>query len=87
MAEAYLGGGNSTIFGIFIPNLGEDESILSNIFQMGWNHQPDIFDARLFQRKFGTHPEQPLRLPATIRTGFIIGLADCLFSVRYRGVL
>ena len=73
MAEAYLAGGNSNIFGIFIPNLGEDEPILSNIFQMDWNHQPDIFDARLFQRTFGTHPKQPLRLQAIIRAGFIIG--------------
>ena len=27
-----LGGGNSKIFGIFIPNFGEDEPILTNIF-------------------------------------------------------
>ena len=31
----FLGGGNSNIFGIFIPTWG----ILTNIFQMGWNHQ------------------------------------------------
>ena len=31
----FLGGGNSNIFGIFIPIWG----ILTNIFQMGWNHQ------------------------------------------------
>ena len=36
-----LGGGNSNIFGIFTPILGEDEPILTHIFQMGWNHQPD----------------------------------------------
>ena len=30
-----LGGGNSNIFGIFTPILGEDEPILTNIFQMG----------------------------------------------------
>jgi len=36
-----LGGGNSNIFGIFIPKFGEDEPILTDIFQMGWfNHQP-----------------------------------------------
>jgi len=29
-----LGGGNSNIFGIFTPNLGNDP-ILTNIFQMG----------------------------------------------------
>ena len=34
-----LGGGNSHIFGIFTPILGEDEPILTNIFQLGWNHQ------------------------------------------------
>ena len=29
-------------FGIFSPKIGEDEPILTNIFQMGWfNHQPD----------------------------------------------
>ena len=32
--------GNSNIFfGIFTPNIGEDEPILTNMFQMGWfNH-------------------------------------------------
>ena len=30
-----LGGGNSNIFGIFTPILGEDEPILTHIFQMG----------------------------------------------------
>ena len=35
-----LGGGNSNIFGIFTPKIGEDEPILTHIFQMGWfNHQ------------------------------------------------
>ena len=85
MAEAYLGGGNSNIFGIFIPNLGEDEPIVSNTFQMGWNHQPDIFDARLFERTFGTHPEQPLRLQPTIRAGFIIGLAELFVQCAISG--
>ena len=28
---------------IFIPNLGEDEPVLTHIFQMGWNHQPENF--------------------------------------------
>ena len=27
------------IFFIFTPKIGEDEPILTNIFQMGWNHQ------------------------------------------------
>ena len=35
-----LGGGNSNIFGIFIPTWGKIP-ILTNIFQMGWNHQLD----------------------------------------------
>ena len=37
----YLGGGNSNIF-IFQPYLGKIP-ILTNIFQLGWNHQPVIF--------------------------------------------
>ena len=32
------------IFFIFTPNFGEDEPILTHIFQMGWfNHQLEIF--------------------------------------------
>ena len=32
------------IFGIFTPNNGEDEPILTHIFQMGWfNHQPVMY--------------------------------------------
>ena len=27
------------MFFIFTPKIGEDEPILTNIFQMGWNHQ------------------------------------------------
>ena len=38
-SPAFLGGGNSNIFGIFTPNLGEDEPNLTNVFEMGWNHQ------------------------------------------------
>ena len=30
-----LGGGNSNIFGIFTPNLGEDDPILTSIFFKG----------------------------------------------------
>ena len=38
----FLGAGNSNIFGIFTPKIGEDEPILTSIFQMGWfNHQLD----------------------------------------------
>ena len=37
----HLGGGNSNIFGIFIPILGEMIQFDEHIFQMGWfNHQP-----------------------------------------------
>ena len=37
----FQGGGNSNIFQIFTPKIGEDEPTLTNIvFQMGWfNHQ------------------------------------------------
>ena len=42
-----LGGGNSNIFGIFTPKIGEDEPILTNIFQGGWNHQP-VLESRNF---------------------------------------
>ena len=35
----HLGGGNSNIFGIFTPNLGEDEPILTSIF-FRWVVQP-----------------------------------------------
>ena len=34
----YLGGGNSKIF-FFTPKIGEIIPILTNSFQMGWNHQ------------------------------------------------
>ena len=38
-----LSGGNSNIFGIFIPKLGEMIQFDEHIFQMGWfNHQPEI---------------------------------------------
>ena len=33
-----LGGGFND-FLIFTPKIGEDEPILTNTFQMGWNHQ------------------------------------------------
>ena len=36
-----LGGGNSNIFGIFTPKIWELIPILTNIFEMGWNHQLD----------------------------------------------
>ena len=37
-SEIKLGGGNSNIL-YFHPVFGEDEPNLTNIFQMGWNHQ------------------------------------------------
>ena len=39
--NTYLGGGNSKIF-LFSPRSLEKWSNLTNMFQMGWNHQPDI---------------------------------------------
>ena len=39
----WLGGGNSNLC-LFAPrNLGKRFPILTNMFQMGWNHQPDLF--------------------------------------------
>ena len=40
--QKYLGGGNSNISYVH-PYLGRISN-LTNIFQMGWNHQPDIYD-------------------------------------------
>ena len=37
----YLDGGNSNIFGIFTPNLGEMIQFDYFLFLMGWNHQLD----------------------------------------------
>ena len=34
-----LGGGNSNMFYFSPRKLGEDEPILTHIFQRGWNHQ------------------------------------------------
>ena len=40
--KVYLGCGNSNVFGIFTPNLGEMIQFDDHIFQMGWfNHQLD----------------------------------------------
>ncbi len=39
----YLGGGNSNIFGIFTPKIGEMIQLDEHIFQRGWNHQLVIF--------------------------------------------
>ena len=35
----FLGGGNSNIFWIFTPKLGEDSYFDEHIFRRGWNHQ------------------------------------------------
>ena len=37
-----LGGGNSNIFFIFIPKIGEMIQFDEHIFQMGWNHQLEL---------------------------------------------
>ena len=39
--DTWLGGGNSTIFYVHPETLGKIAN-LTNIFQMGWNHQPDV---------------------------------------------
>ena len=40
---------------MFTPNLGEDEAILTNIFQMGWfNHQLVIKNGK--DKLHGSHP-------------------------------
>ena len=52
------------IFFSFTPILGEDEPILTHIFETGWNHQPDksmlIFTAVLFRwhTPFGYTPSE-----------------------------
>ena len=35
-AIVVIGGGNSNIFGIFTPQIGEDFQFDEHIFQMGW---------------------------------------------------
>ncbi len=45
MGDAFfqsLGGGNSHIYGIFTPKIGEMIQFDEHIFQMGWNHQLDL---------------------------------------------
>ena len=39
----FLRGGNSNIFGIFTPKIGEMIQFDEHIFQMGWNHQLDLY--------------------------------------------
>ena len=42
-SPVFLGGGNSHVFGTFKSKIGEDESNLTSIFQIGWfNHQLDF---------------------------------------------
>ena len=76
-----LGGGNSNIFGIFTPKIGEDEPILTHIFQLGWNHQLvmlhtfDVFFCSLFSwslvffpKMTDWHPHLLVNWPANIET-------------------
>ena len=45
----YLVGGNSNIFGISTPKIGEDFQFDEHMFQMGWfNHQPVMFGGIFF---------------------------------------
>ena len=37
------GDGCFNIFGMSTPKIGEDEPILTNMFQLGWNHQLEMF--------------------------------------------
>ena len=45
-----------TLF-IFTPKIGEDEPILTHIFQMGWNHQPDKDFKKNRVRNYATLPK------------------------------
>ena len=47
-----VGGFNYLFFKIFTPKIGEDETILTNIFQLGWNHQLEL----IFGQKFDEMP-------------------------------
>ena len=65
-----LGGGNPNIFGIFTPKIGEDEPILTNIFQMGWNHHLEIYAHITFpETKSEFTPEDGW----VRRSGFLLG--------------
>ena len=44
-------------FLIFIPKFGEGEPILTNIFQMGWNHQLDNLGGGFNVFFLNFHPE------------------------------
>ena len=46
--QGLLGGGNSNIFGIFTPKFGEDEPILTHMFQLGWLKPPTSSITLLF---------------------------------------
>ena len=61
----YLGGGNSNIFGIFTPKMGEDSHFDEHIFQMGWfNHQLDMWNCLVVyhgeRSQFGNQEKHPL---------------------------
>ena len=56
----WLAGGNSNIFGIFIPINGEDEPMLTNIFQLGWNHQPEQFLVKIDNTGFNSLKGKPI---------------------------
>ena len=60
-------------FFMFTPNPGEDEPILSNIFQMGWfNHQPENVSQFPVFRTLGSVVIDPVPIPSL---KFVVGIA------------
>ena len=65
-------GGSFKHFLIFTPNLGEDEPILTNIFQMGWNHQP-VMNKPTLIFWWGPEPAEFLIPPKIAKKNHAIG--------------
>ena len=80
--EKKLDGGFKYVF-IFTPNLGEDESILTHIFQLAWNHQ--LENPVFFPRQ--TWVMVPIQEPIAASTGWPWGLSQWgfFFSPRLLG--
>ena len=55
---------------MFTPKIGKDEPILTNIFQMGWNHQPGLCSPSLSHCPF----KNPLKLRKSISRSGGIGI-------------
>ena len=66
----------SNIFGIFIPNLGEDAHFDEHIFQMGWfNHQPARGDLQIlyrFLQQFSKFPDPKWATKKTLLLSIIL---------------